>query len=226
MAEWELEQGSRLSSELQRWTASLTDEQRHDKRYVSAIAAVDEALAETIKVMKGLRDGAKETRRDETRLSRLWREASRAVGPLDYELSDACMMKGMGWIDPRVWDRARKKGMKISVEDMQDALRKLNGRRCPPGTSPSWFPIVGVIFTVFTIGFLVYLLLQGQPIEPNRKLVFDVLMAISVAASAAFLGGSAVASGRIPFFENSPVQFSAFGGIGVFTLVFLLMHSG
>lgn len=92
------------------------------------------------------------------------------------------------------------------------------------GNIPSWFPIAGVSFSLLTIVFLMYLLLFGPPLDPRKKLIFDFLMAFCTSASAAFLGGSAAASGRIPFFKDSPINFSTYGGIAILVVVFLILH--
>ena len=38
-------------------------------------------------------------------------------------------MKGLGWTDPDVWNLAQQQGVKISVEDMQNARTLLNKKR-------------------------------------------------------------------------------------------------
>jgi hypothetical protein len=65
---------------------------------------------------------------------------------------------------------------------------------------------------------------DGAPIESQRKFIFDALIAFCVAASGTFLGGTAIASGKIPIVKGPPIQFSAAGGIGIFIVVLLLMH--
>jgi len=89
---------------------------------------------------------------------------------------------------------------------------------------PKWFPVAAVGFTVLTIGFLFYLILRPEDIAPSKHLIFNVLMAFCAAASLSFIGGTAHASGRIPFFKDSPVEFMAVGGIGVFVVVLLILH--
>jgi hypothetical protein len=69
-----------------------------------------------------------------------------------------------------------------------------------------------------------YLLMLGGPLEEGKRTVLHLLMAISVAASAAFLGGDAAAKGTIPFFKDSPVTFSVWGGVGSFVVVYLILR--
>lgn len=145
---------------------------------------------------------------------------------MDPDISDACFGKGAGWTDPNAWAQARKKGQKISIEDMPNARRVLNAKRQASMARveiPAWFPVAGVAFAGVTVLFLMYLLL-GPTLAPEKKNIFDVLMAFCASASGAFLGGSAVASGRIPFLKDSPIAFSAAGGIGIFIVVYLVLH--
>jgi len=90
--------------------------------------------------------------------------------------------------------------------------------------TPKWIPVAAVVFTALTLVSLFYLLLRPENIPPNKHLIFDVWISFCVAASASFIGGTAQASGRIPFFRDSPVQFMTVGGVGVFIVVFLILH--
>jgi hypothetical protein len=58
--------------------------------------------------------------------------------------------------------------------------------------------------------------LVGPGIASDRKVIFNVWVALCVAGSAAFLGGDAVAKGtlRIPIMNNEPLAVTAIGGIG------------
>ena len=62
---------------------------------------------------------------------------------------------------------------------------------------------------------------QKEVPQSSRYLVV-IVMSLAVAASFSFLGGSAVASGKIPIFKDSPLGFSVGGGIAVFVIVFAL----
>jgi hypothetical protein len=87
-----------------------------------------------------------------------------------------------------------------------------------------WMPVAALVFATLTLISLFYLLLSPEDIPQSKHLIFDVWMSFCVAASASFIGGTAQASGRIPFFQDSPVQFMAVGGVGVFIVVFLILH--
>jgi hypothetical protein len=51
--------------------------------------------------------------------------------------------------------------------------------------------------------------LLGPVLETQKKNIFDVLMAFCAASSGAFIGGTAAASGEIPFLKDSPFRVSA-----------------
>jgi hypothetical protein len=221
-----LQEADHLRDLLTDWIARVDPNELADRRFRGAFDAFDKALIATIAYMKDRADGATEDKTTERGLTKLWTAAGKAVSSLDLSLADACTMKGLGWTNPKYWKDARDRGMRISIDDMTDARLALNKKRnsySVEGSVPKWFPIAGVCFAVITIGFLMYLLL-GPPVDPQKKNIFDVLMAFCASASGAFLGGSAVANGRIPFFRNSPITFSAYGGIGIFVVVFLILH--
>ncbi|MEA2873444.1 MAG: hypothetical protein QOH67_3420, partial [Hyphomicrobiales bacterium] len=73
------------------------------------------------------------------------------------------------------------------------------------------------------VAFLMYSFVAGIPVDPQRRLIFNVLVAFSVAASGAFLGGDAVAKGSIPFFGKSPLTFTVTSGIAIFLIVLAAM---
>jgi hypothetical protein len=232
MSNWAIEQGDAIQRGLTAWIDRVQPSQVHDLAYKHAFEAFDSALIETIKYMRARREGRGSSRRKEGELGELWRTAAVAVSPLDAYLADACMMKSVGWTDPALWTNAAKLGVKIGIADMQEARMKLNqkrGRPMLPDSAdarerlPGWFPIAGVCFAVLTILILLYLLV-GPGFEAGRTNIFNALIAFCVACSAAFLGGSAVARGKIPFFQDSPVSFSVYGGIGVFLVVYLVLH--
>jgi hypothetical protein len=90
---------------------------------------------------------------------------------------------------------------------------------------PSWFPIAGYIAGICTLLFFMALVIigvLGKEIPQNTRFIVIVVMALGLALSFAFIGGSAAASGKLPVFKNSPVKFSAGGGIAVFVIVLLL----
>jgi hypothetical protein len=126
---YEIEQGGRLRAALREWIAGLTTVKVVDAQYEAAIAALDKALVGTITYMKRRREGHPQDWEREQYLTNQWNVASQAVSPLDPDLSNACMMKGLGWTDPTIWDAAQKRGFSISLESMQEARWALNRRR-------------------------------------------------------------------------------------------------
>jgi hypothetical protein len=89
---------------------------------------------------------------------------------------------------------------------------------------PSWFPAAGLGFAIATFISLLYLLI-GPELASGKKFLLDAWLSFCVAASTAFLGGSAVARGtlKIPFMKVEPMQFVTFGGVGVFVVVLIIL---
>jgi hypothetical protein len=191
-----------------------------------SVACFEAALHQTIIYMRDRRDGAPPNSTREEELAELWAKAGNAVSWEDPELAHRCMMKGLGWSDPEVWKRAQANGIKIGIEDMERALESLLQLRGNAMQSkvPRWFPVAGVCFAALTVIFLMYLILLGPNLTESRQNLINLLISLAVAASGAFLGGDAVAKGRIPFFKDSPITFSAVGGVGIFIVVYLILR--
>jgi hypothetical protein len=187
-----------------------------------ALKTLDDALGATIQHMREQDDG-KITALTNKQIRDLWADAGQKLRFHDRELSNACMMKGNGWVDDKVWKRARAQNIKIDIEDMEKARMDLFGNQPAEPRIPRWFPIVGAIFAAVTVLFLMAVFFVGLPVDGSRRLILNVLVALCVAASGAFLGGTAAAKGKIPFFEKLPVEFSAAGGIGIFVVVLMIM---
>jgi hypothetical protein len=91
---------------------------------------------------------------------------------------------------------------------------------------PTWLPIVGAVLAGIGIASLYFLLMLRTAIGPDNRILLNVLTALVVAASAAFLGGPAYVAGHIPLplsIQARPVSFVLGGGVGVFFIVLLLM---
>jgi cell division protein FtsW (lipid II flippase) len=93
-----------------------------------------------------------------------------------------------------------------------------------PNTSsiPPWLRIVGSVFAVLTLFFFMGLViagLAGHHLTPQDEYPIVFVSALGIAMSLSFLGGDAVAKGKIPF-KGSPVAFTARGGIAVFVICF------
>jgi hypothetical protein len=184
------------------------------------------ALDATLDYMKKRQNGYQSDVK-EKRLSKLWKEAGQAIRPFDEKLARDCILKGLGWTKPDVWTRAEAKGYRIGIPDMENALEDLLGMGYDMNNTtqpvPKWFPIAGVVFAAITVMFLMYLIVFGGSVHAERRDILNLLMAMSVAASAAFFGGDAAAKGKIPVFKKSPIAFSAVGGVGTFIVVYLIL---
>jgi hypothetical protein len=208
---------------------AVDEDRTKSARYKEAVQAYDNALRETVTYLEAVRSGSKPHNRDsEMELSRLWSAASTAVTTFDADLANRCFIKGQGWLDSKVWSDERYKAYGVSVDDMREAFMEFNKKQYTQShkTVPDWFPKAAVGFAIATFLSLFYLLV-GPNLAPEKRIIFDAWMAFCVAASAAFLGGTAASKGtlKIPFVEDAPVQFSAVGGIGVFVVVFLILLS-
>jgi len=206
---------------------AVGEEKTRSKEYRAAADAYNEALSETVAYLEGVRSGAKPTDQEaERELSRLWRTASTAVNEFDADLGNRCFIKGQGWLDPSVWTNPQYSKYGVGIDDMRKAFMEFNERQYAQKQKqvPDWFPKAGVGFAAATFLSLFYLLV-GPNIPAEKRLIFAAWMAFCVAASAAFLGGTAVSKGtlKIPFMKEAPVQFSAVGGIGIFVVVFLIL---
>jgi hypothetical protein len=81
-----------------------------------------------------------------------------------------------------------------------------------------------VVFTAFSFIALFYLIVRAQDIPASRHFLFDAWLAFSLACSAAFIGVTAQAWEKRPFFKNAPIQFFAAGGIGIFVVVLIVLR--
>lgn len=221
-----VEGAARLQTYLASWTEGLARQQILDKQYQTAFRAIDTALLETIAYMRDLRNDGGIDRDREDGLSALWMRASTAASPVDPTLARALRIKASGWTDPRWWNIAKEQGLNIGLEDIEKLRTDLDKKRHDAATArpvPAWVRIAGAVFALITILFLMYLVV-GPPLDASKRFVFNVLMAFCASASAAFIGGEAVAQGRIPGLRGSPITFSAVGGIGTFVVIFLLLQ--
>jgi hypothetical protein len=119
-----LEQNRALIADLNGWALQLRPEQLEEARVQAAFRAIDDALLATIEHIKALEE-EREPATKGREIAALWQEASRSVGKADPELAKACFMKGMGWVKPSAWEQARKDGLKIGIEEMQEARMRL-----------------------------------------------------------------------------------------------------
>jgi hypothetical protein len=92
-----------------------------------------------------------------------------------------------------------------------------------------WVPVVGAGFGFLTFIFfasLVVASVNGKSVPPESRILVVAVLAIGIALSASFLGGTASASGKLPLpWSMHPVTFSIVGGSAVFVIVFLIGYA-
>jgi hypothetical protein len=87
---------------------------------------------------------------------------------------------------------------------------------------PKWFPIAGFGSGILTLLFFMSLVIASvfdKQVPVGSRFLVVVVVALGAGLSSSFLGGAAVASGKVPVFKNSPLKFSVGGGIAVFIIV-------
>jgi len=204
------------------WTKKLSSTEVTNNRYNAALDSINQAILETRKYQKRLRDGQQRDAQTEDTLSGVSSNVAAVIQPYNAEMSHLCRVKGHGWADATVWDKPEYKDLAIDLEQMLSHLREL-ANRPPPAAIPSWFPIAAVIFTLLTLASLFYLIVRPEDIGPGKRIIFDVWVAFCLAASLSFIGGSAQAQGRLPWLGKSPIKFLAYGGVGVFIVALLIL---
>jgi hypothetical protein len=94
---------------------------------------------------------------------------------------------------------------------------------------PTWFQPAGFVVGVLTLLFLMALVVAaifGHQVPHESRFLIELVFSLGCALSAAFFGGEAAASGKIPFFGNAhPLMVSATGGIAVLVIVLAISHS-
>ncbi len=120
----------------------------------------------------------------------------------------------------------------ITTEGDVDAyVQAVTTKFLPPTVPPSrpiskWVLVVGAAFgflTFFFFASLVVMSVLGKLIPPESRSLVVFVLAIGVALSAGFLGGTASASGKLPLpWGMDPVSFSVAGGTAVFVIVLLI----
>jgi hypothetical protein len=222
----ETAQAIKALQQLRAWFNDLPIEEVRSEKYNASINAVGEALLQTRQYQKRLADGEESDPVTEGRLSQLWHDAATEIRPYNADLSWLCEVKGHGWADARVWSKPEYKDLPVSLDQMMQRLRNLPAPLDPRAvsTTPSWFPIAGVTFAALTFLSLMYLLVRPEDIPVGKRVVFDVWLALCLAASLSFIGGTAKAQGRVPWVGGSPITFSAIGGFGVFVVALVVLY--
>jgi hypothetical protein len=198
------------------------------KEFKETFKAFSRALHETILYLAHLERGGAYDRQKEIEISRLWSDAAVEMAPFDPGLANRCIVKGNGWLDPKVWEHPEFKGQ-VSIAGMREAFMHWNldqGGKLMAKQVPDWFKGAAMLFAAFAVVSLFYLVV-GPGLPSDRKAIFNTWVAFCAACSLGFFGGEAAAEGRIPipYVQQDPVRFTVVGGIGVFVIVLLLMFA-
>jgi hypothetical protein len=96
-----------------------------------------------------------------------------------------------------------------------------------PASVPSAYARLGPVFGAATLIFfmgIVVAAIAGHEVPHDSRMLVVTVFALGVGLSASFIGGTAIARGRlpIPMLERHPLVFSTSGGIGAVVLMFVL----
>ena len=108
---------------------------------------------------------------------------------------------------------------KISTDQMK-GISSLKGL-------PDWFPKAGFICGFFTLIFFMGMVIASVfdfSIPKTERYLVITVLSLGLALSSSFLGGYALAQGKLPlpFAKDSPIKFSVAGGFAVFVITFAL----
>lgn len=200
--------------------AILSQQHQGEERFTRAFIAVSDALLETRRYLAGKRTNEPADATEAKKISDLWKTAGALIREYDSSFGEYCIYKAEGWADESLWNTELYRGLPLKLDEIRNQMNKLNA----PTKVPQWFPVAAVVFTAFSFIGLFYLLVRPQDIPTSKHFLFDVWVAFSLACSATFIGGTAQAWGKLPFFKDAPVKFFATGGIGIFVVVLIILH--
>lgn len=110
-------------------------------------------------------------------------------------------------------------------KDVHASIRWLLDRtdRTPASRLPSWMQITGVLFGAVTLlFFMVVAFLSFRNQVPGSGSFSMVVLALGATLSTGLLGGTAIASGKLPLLRDKAVEFSM-AGIAAILLLMLLV---
>lgn len=102
-------------------------DERHyktDKRD-EALKAINEAVQETRKHIRKVDEGEPENIDKEMELSSLWSKAAIPARYFSKQLAEKCYIKSGYWSEPDTWNYAQIKGEGITLDHIQEELKKL-----------------------------------------------------------------------------------------------------
>jgi hypothetical protein len=92
---------------------------------------------------------------------------------------------------------------------------------------PPWFAKAGLVSAGIAFLFLTALVgmaIFGKEVPTSARMLVDIATAIATACAFTFIGGTAQAEGKIPFFQGQePIKFATTGGVAVFVIVLGLL---
>jgi len=98
---------------------------QQDDTYDYAVTSLRRALNETEIYYGTWREANQRDRQKEEELSRMWLEVARELRSVDPELSKRCELKARYWADPVGWSSEQLMDLKITIQEMHDALDEL-----------------------------------------------------------------------------------------------------
>jgi hypothetical protein len=120
---------------------------------------------------------------------------------------------------------------KVGAGDKEDADMALLLKALAEGNSdmqvPAWFAKAGYAAAAFTLLFLMLLVVMsmfGHQVPNESRFLVSLVFSLGAALAVAFLGGDMAATGKIPFFKDSPLTFSATGGVATLVVLLAVMH--
>lgn len=211
----ETEKAIDLLKNLKRWLNSLPTKEVRKNHFDSALDAVNEALTETRKYQRHIREGGKRNQDTEDRLSKLWGDASSEIRPYDQGLAYLCWVKGQGWADEAVWNNPEYKDLPIDLDEILKHLRGLSKQR-PSVVAPlhTSAPIASWIFGSLLLLFLLGIIILRPALSDDQRVMIRFLMSLISAFFALFFVGGVLMKGTIKGFA-----LSATGGFVLFILL-------
>ena len=91
---------------------------------------------------------------------------------------------------------------------------------------PTWFPIAGYIALAVSLIFLMAIYVYSVTVRPvqqdvGTRMILVFVISLALAMGLSFIGGDAVAKGKLPIFENA-LNVSVAGGVGVWVIAMVL----
>jgi len=95
-----------------------------------ALKAIHIAANQTTIYLVAIQKGAKQNKKEESRLSSLWVEAGASLHSLNSDLSRRCIIKSEFWANPEEWSQKEINDARINLETMKsDATTALQKQK-------------------------------------------------------------------------------------------------